>query len=194
MFLVWGWWIKEIWWMVGKCVVVSDFAGQFSSAEINRHCKRNINFNRHKNGRLFSTGKKVQNIFSTGTKMVDYFQQVQRIFENAFIYSTGTKMFDYFSTGKKGIVHETKYLTLTLTIQQVIQRKFFFNRYWRLKKFFNRHFRIIPYIYKYTSIQVYTVYIIIYRVCALPAHIIRVICLRFAQKQPYLLFARCEAS
>ena len=53
-------------------------------------------------------------------------------------------MFDYFSTGKKGIVHETKYLTLTLTIQQVIQRKFFFNRHKVVKKFFNRHFRIIP--------------------------------------------------
>ena len=63
-----------------------------------------------------------------------YIQQAQQV----------QKVQNIFSTGKKGIVHETKYLTLTLTIQQVIQRKFFFNRYWRLKKFFNRHFRIIP--------------------------------------------------
>ena len=49
--------------------------------------------------------------------MIEYFQQVQRIVENAFIDSTGTKMVDYFqqhkvqyisSTGVKG-VHETKY-------------------------------------------------------------------------------------
>ena len=30
--------------MVGKCVVVSDFAGQFSSAEINRYKKGRLFF------------------------------------------------------------------------------------------------------------------------------------------------------
>ena len=51
-------------------------------------------------------------------KMRLYIQQAQQV----------QKVQNIFSTGKKGIVHETKYLTLTLTIQQVIQRKFFFNR------------------------------------------------------------------